>query len=64
MCSEKGLAAQRRLRRGGIDARLHYGARHDPASGKLEAHVWVTVDGLSVVGGEEAKDFAELESYP
>jgi hypothetical protein len=64
MCIEKGLAAQRLLRRGGIDARLHYGARHDPESGKLEAHVWVTVDGLSVVGGEEAKDFAELESYP
>src|SRR4051794_14435356 len=43
MCIEKGLAVQRMLRRGGIDARLHYGARHHPESRKLQAHVWVTV---------------------
>jgi hypothetical protein len=64
MCIEKGLALQRLLRRSGTDARLHYGARHDPVSGKLEAHVWVTVDGRAVIGGEEAAGFAEVASYP
>jgi len=64
MCIEKGLALQRLLRTSGTDARLHYGARHDPVSGRLEAHVWVTVDGRAVIGGEEAVGFAEVASYP
>ena len=64
MCIEKGLAVQRLLRRSGADARLHYGARHDPLTGRLEAHVWVTVDGTTVIGGEQAADFAEVASYP
>jgi transglutaminase superfamily protein len=63
MCIEKGLAAQRLLRRAGADARLHYGARHHPQTGKLEAHVWVSVDGANVIGGEEAADFAEVAVY-
>jgi hypothetical protein len=64
MCIEKGLALQRLLRRNGTDARLHYGARHNLASGHLEAHVWVTVEGRPVIGGEEAAGFAEVASYP
>ena len=64
MCIEKGLAVQRLLRRNGIDARLHYGARNNAYRDRLEAHVWVTVDGRAVIGGEEADDFAELASYP
>lgn len=63
MCIEKGLATQRMLRRRGIDARLHYGARHS-ATGKLEAHVWVSVDGETVIGGEEARDFREIAVFP
>ena len=62
MCIEKGLSLQRLLRRDGVDARLHYGARHD--GGKLEAHVWVTVAGRPVLGGEEADGFAEIASSP
>lgn len=64
MCIEKGLTVQRLLRRAGVDARLHYGARHHPESGALEAHVWVTVDGQAVIGGDAAADFAEVASYP
>ena len=64
MCIEKGLAAQRLLRRSGMDALLHYGIRHHPESGKLEAHVWVTVDGRSVIGGDQAAGFAEVAGYP
>ena len=64
MCIEKGLVTQRMLRSGGTDAVLHYGARHEARTGKLEAHVWVTVDGRAVIGGAEAPDFALIASYP
>jgi hypothetical protein len=62
LCIERGMAAQRLLRRAGHDAHLHYGARS--ASGReLEAHVWVTINGEPVIGGDGADDFAELASY-
>src|SRR4051794_2335412 len=64
VCIEQGLAAQRMLRRRGIDARLHYGARNQASTGKLEAHVWVTVDKIAVIGGDEAAGFAEIATYP
>lgn len=64
MCIEKGLAAQRMLRAAGIDAVVHYGARHHPDTQQLEAHVWVTVEGRDVIGGEEAPDFALMATYP
>ena len=64
VCIEKGLVAQRMLRSSGIDAALHYGARHHPDTGRLEAHVWVTVDGRAVMGGAEAADFAPIAVYP
>jgi hypothetical protein len=63
LCIEQGLAVQRLLRRAGTDAVLHYGARHDPSSGKLEAHVWVSVDGQAIIGGEEASGFVPVASY-
>ena len=64
MCIEKGLAVQRLLRSSGIDARLHYGARHAKGTGELEAHVWVTVAGEAIFGGEEAAGYAEVARYP
>ena len=64
MCIEKGLAVQRLLRRAGTHARLHYGARHHPQTGKLEAHVWVTVGDKIVIGGNEAAGFAEVGAFP
>jgi hypothetical protein len=63
-CIEQGLAVQRMLRQSGVDAVLHYGARHDPQSGRLEAHVWVSVGGETIIGGEEASGFAEIAAYP
>lgn len=63
MCIEKGLVAQRMLRSVGVDAILHYGARHDRET-KLEAHVWVTVDGRGVIGAAESGEFALIASYP
>lgn len=64
VCIEKGLAGQRMLRAAGINAILHYGARQIPESSKLEAHVWVTVDEHAVIGGEEARGFAAVATYP
>lgn len=63
MCIEKGLTAQRLLRRSGLSARLHYGARQNPQTSKLEAHVWVTLDGAILIGGDEAASFAEVAVY-
>ena len=63
MCIEKGLVVQRMLRSGGVNAVLHYGARHHPDTSRLEAHVWVTVEGIAVIGGAEAASFALVASY-
>ena len=63
-CIEQGIAVQRLLRQSGVDARLHYGARHEPVEQQLQAHVWVTVNGQAVIGGECAGDYAEIASYP
>ena len=64
MCIEQGLAAQRMLRRTGVNALLHYGARQDPSSGKLEAHVWVSVAGETIIGDQDEPGFAEIATYP
>ena len=63
VCIQKGLALQRMLRRRGFDALLHYGARNEPP-GKLHAHVWVSVEGDVVMGGNERPDFAEIAVFP
>ena len=64
MCIEQGIVAQRLMRRAGIDARLHYGARPGSEGPKLSAHVWVSVGGSVVLGGEEAAGFAEVAVFP
>lgn len=64
MCIQRGLAVQRLLRSGGVEAVLHYGARRVADSGRLEAHVWVTVADRAVIGGEEAAGFAEIAMFP
>ena len=64
VCIQKGIALQRMLRRRGYDAVLHYGARNSSSERALEAHVWVTLDGQTLIGGAEADQFAELATYP
>ena len=64
VCLQKGLAAQRMLRSAGYDAILHYGARHEPDSRDLEAHVWVTIDDRPVMGGGGAAGFARVATFP
>lgn len=63
MCIEKGIAVQRVLRASGFDAILHYGARQHAVHGQLEAHVWVSVGEVVVMGGDEMVGFAEVATY-
>ena len=63
-CIQKGLAVQRLLRHEGVDAALHYGARIADDEAKLEAHVWVSVDGAIMIGEEDASRFVEIAIFP
>jgi hypothetical protein len=62
VCFQRGLALHWMLRRRGIRSVLLYGVRRDPDG--LAAHVWVDVDGETVIGGEEAPTFACLARFP
>ena len=62
VCFQKGLALHWMLRRRGIRSVLLYGARSDGDG--LAAHVWVDVDGETVIGGDEAPNFACLARFP
>jgi hypothetical protein len=62
VCFQRGLALHWMLRRRGIRSVLLYGARHKGDG--LAAHVWVDVDGETVIGGEEAPEFACLARFP
>lgn len=63
VCFQKGLALHRLLRRRGIRTRLHYGVAPG-GEGPLKAHVWVTHDGVAVIGGAEAQDYTCLATFP
>ena len=63
MCFERGLALQWMLRRRGHDAKLVYGARLGEEA-ELDAHVWVTLDGRILIGGEQAGSFQSLATLP
>lgn len=62
VCFQRGLALHWMLRRRGIRSVLLYGARREGEG--LAAHVWVDVEGETVIGGEEAPDFACLARFP
>ena len=62
VCFQRGLALHWMLRRRGIRSVLLYGVRHQEDG--LSAHVWVDVDGETVIGGEEAPGFACLARFP
>jgi len=61
-CIETALALQAMLRRRGVVSVLHYGVRRDD-EGKLGAHVWLTIDGEFVIGGECAPEFACVATF-
>lgn len=63
VCFQRGLAAHRMLRRRGYGSILHYGVAREEVKG-LSAHVWVSLDGRPVIGGEEAPKFTCLATFP
>jgi Transglutaminase-like superfamily len=62
VCFQRGLALHWMLRRRAIPSVLLYGVRQQ--GDELAAHVWVDVDGETVIGGEEAPSFACLARFP
>ncbi len=60
-CFEQGLAVQRMLRRRGYDAQLHYGIA---LAGGITAHVWISLDGTIIHGGETAPLYREVGQWP
>jgi hypothetical protein len=63
VCFQRGLAAHLMLRRRGLPSLLHYGAAQAPGEA-LKAHVWVTLDGADVTGGDEAGRFTRIATFP
>jgi hypothetical protein len=51
------------LRRRGLPSILHYGVGRGPES-RLRAHVWVSLEGETLLGGEVAEQFACLATFP
>lgn len=56
-CLPQALAGTAMLRRHGHVAELVIGVRNAPV---FEAHAWVEVAGVPVIGGEESARFVEL----
>lgn len=62
VCFQQGLAGYWMLRRRGLAAMLHYGLGTRDAG--LAGHVWLSVDGRVLLGGEQVPDFQHVISFP
>ena len=63
LCFARALALRAMLRRRGVASVLHYGIGRENAEA-LKAHVWLSVDGEVVIGGEAASRYACVGSFP
>ena len=63
VCFQRGLALHWMLRRRGIDSTLHYGVSRGSESG-LAAHVWLSLHGRIILGGDVDQDYACLATFP
>jgi hypothetical protein len=61
VCFQNALAMQSMLRRRGVASVLHYGIGREDG---LKAHVWLSVGGEIVIGGDEAPRFVEVAAFP
>jgi hypothetical protein len=61
-CIESALALRSMLLRRNVASTLHYGIRNARGE-ELQAHVWLSVDGEIVIGGETAAMFTEVASF-
>jgi hypothetical protein len=63
VCIQSALCLHLMLRRRGVVSVLHYGiASHSDAP--LKAHVWLSVGGEILLGGEEAPNFTCVATFP
>lgn len=62
VCIQCALALHLLLRRRGIGSELHYGIRNG-ADRPLSAHVWLSVDGVTLIGGEAAADHVPVATF-
>jgi hypothetical protein len=59
-CLIKAMAAHKMLIKRGIKHQLHFGvAKNDDKT--LEAHAWLSVNDVILVGGEDVKSFKEVK---
>lgn len=63
VCFQRGVAVQLMLHRRGIRSVLHYGVAQIPDAG-LKAHVWISVGGEVVLGGDTSEQFRCLATFP
>ena len=62
VCFQRALCFRMMLRRRGVPSLLHYGIAADGPD-RIKAHVWLSVAGETVIGGEVAPDFACVASF-
>ena len=62
VCIEQSLCLLQMLRRRSVGAELHYGIGNGPGI-ELKAHVWLSVNGQVVLGGEAAEGFARVATF-
>ena len=61
VCIESALALRSMLGRRGVASTLHYGVRKEGEG--LQAHVWLSLGGRIVIGGETAEQFTEVATF-
>lgn len=62
-CLTQALTAQILLKRYGHPAELKIGVARGKA-GELQAHAWVTSDGVVIIGGDEAELTQQYATFP
>jgi hypothetical protein len=63
VCIEQALCLRTMLRRRGVRCELHYGIARE-VTGAPKAHVWLSVDGDTVIGGEAADGYTRVATFP
>jgi hypothetical protein len=62
MCIQKSVALQWMLRLGGYPSLLHFGICQE--DDRLSAHIWVSLDGIILIGEETVGRHAQVATFP
>lgn len=62
-CLERALCLRAMLQRRGVHSTLHYGIRKT-VEADLKAHVWLSVGGKTILGGEVSPQFELVAAFP